>query len=119
MIFMSSLAPAWFLLAAETAMLDPPANTGAAPPSTPGSTKVPKVSSFQVATVLVASLGSGARSPIDQCAHPGAMIVAASGTPVASLLLMLTHGVLSNSVDGAREAPSNSDWNSVRPLTVS
>src|SRR3954454_18172340 len=103
MIFRSSLAPAWFLLAFEIPMLEPPANTGAVPPSTPGRTKTPKESSFQVATVLVASLGSGARSPTDQCAQFGAMIVAASGTPLA-LLLMLTHGVLSASVTGASEA---------------
>ena len=36
------------------------------------------------------------------------MIVAASGVPVASLLLMLTHGVLSASVTGACEAFANS-----------
>ena len=101
---MSSFDAAWFLLAAEMAMFEPPAKTGATPPSTPGSTKAPKVSSFQVAIVLVSSAGSGARSPIDQCAHPGAMIVAASGAPVVSLLLMLTHGVLSASVTGASEA---------------
>src|SRR4051812_5085371 len=104
MILRSSRDALWFLLAAEMAMFEPPAKTGAAPPSTPGSTKTPKVSSFQVATVLVASAGSGVRSPIDQCAHPGAMIVAASGAPVLALLLMFTHGVLSASVTGASEA---------------
>ncbi len=71
-------------------MFEPPAKTGATPPSTPGRTNVPNTSSFQVATVFVASFGSGVRSPIDQCAQPGAMIVAASGLPVASLLLMFT-----------------------------
>ena len=47
------------------------------------------------------------------------MIVAASGAPVASLLLMFTHGVLSNSVTGAFEAPSKRSWNCSRPLTDS
>src|SRR5690606_40971546 len=104
MILRSSFDASWFWLAAEIAMLEPPANTGAAPPSAPGSGETPNTSSFQVATVLVSSAGSGARSPIDQCAHPGAMMVAASGAPVASLLLMFTHGVLSASVTGAFEA---------------
>src|SRR6478609_4279044 len=104
MIFSSSRAPAWFFEAFEIAMLEPPANTGATPPSAPGSTYVPNTSSFQVAMVLVSSLGSGARSPIDQCAHPGAMIVAASGAAAFGWVLMLTHGVLSASVTGALDA---------------
>src|SRR5690606_38832026 len=115
MIFISSRAPAWFLLAAEIAMLEPPASPEAASPLTPRRKKTPKVSSFQVATVLVLSFGSGVRSPIDQCAHPGAMIVAASGAPVAALLLMLTHGVLSASVTGASEESWYSFWSCVRP----
>ena len=41
---------------------------------------------------------------MDQWAHPGAMIVAASGLPVDSLSLRLTHGVESDSVTGALEA---------------
>src|SRR5690606_23486827 len=118
MILISSLAASWFLLAAEIAMFEPPANTGAALPSTPGSGKTPNTSSFQVATVLVSSLGSGARSPIDQCAHPGAMMVAASGSPVESLSLMLTHGVLSASVTGALDALWNSFCSCSRPFTV-
>src|SRR5690554_1511686 len=104
MILRRSFDASWFWLAAEMAILEPPAKTGAAPPSAPGSGKTPNTSSFQVAIVLVSSAGSGARSPIDQCAHPGAMMVAASGAPVASLLLMFTQGVLSASVTGAFDA---------------
>src|SRR6187402_1931873 len=99
MILRSSREPSWFFDVAEIAMFDPPAKTGATPPSRPGSTNVPFFSSFQTLTGSPAALVSA--SPIDQCAQPGAMIVAASGAPVVSLSLMLTHGVESNSPTGA------------------
>ena len=71
MIFSRSREPAWFFDLAEMPMLEPPANTGAGLPSLPGSTKVPNFSSFQTRLSFF-------RSPIDQCAHPGAMMVAAA-----------------------------------------
>ena len=55
-------------------MFEPPAKTGAGLPSLPGRTKVPNFSSFHSRTTLPSFL---AASPIDQCAQPGAMIVAA------------------------------------------
>jgi hypothetical protein len=77
------LARAGFLLLAEMAMFDPPAKTGAGLPSLPGSAKTPKVLSFQVRTSLPSFF---VRSPIDQCAQPGAMIVAAASEVLPAAL---------------------------------
>ena len=76
---------------AEMPMFAPPARTGAAPPSLPGRTNVPKVASFQVRTGLLSFV---VRSPIDQCAQPGAMIVAAaSEVPVVDLSVLVAVSV--------------------------
>ena len=79
---------------------------------------MPKTSSFQVAISTAGSAGSGARSPIEKCAQPGAMIVAASGRAVEALSLMLTHGVESASVTGASEASVKIACSAVRPSMV-
>ena len=77
------------MLVAEMPMLEPPAKTGAGLPSLPGSTKVPKVFGFHTRVALPSTV---LRSPIDQCAQPGAMIVAAASAvlpvtaPLASVM---------------------------------
>src|SRR6478735_4995869 len=122
MIFISSRAPSWFLDLAEIPMLEPPANTGAGVPSMPGSTKVPNLASFQTRLPSF-------RSPIDQCAQLGAMIVAAarvvlpvtlSGLSALSLItsasLMYSHGDSSLAVLGAFEAYFWISCSCVRPL---
>ena len=82
MIFSSSLDSSGFFDLAEMAMLEPPAKTGAGLPSLPGSTKRAELLVVPLATTLPSFL---AASPIDQCAQPGAMIVAADSEvlPVA------------------------------------
>lgn len=100
----NSFAPACLVLLAEIAMLEPPANTGAGLPSLPGSGKTPNVASFHSRTSVVVPSSfffSSLKSPIDQCAQPGAMMVAAVGAAPDLSLLMLTHGVESFSVTGA------------------
>ena len=78
----SSRDRSWFLLVAEMPMFEPPAKTGAGLPSLPGRTITPNFSGFHSRTSLPSTFF---RSPIDQCAQPGAMIVAA-----ASLVLPVT-----------------------------
>src|SRR5690606_22844712 len=72
-ILRSGFARPGSLLCAELPLFEPPAKTGAGLPSLPGSANTPKVSSFQVRTGLPSF---SERSPIDQCAHAGAMMVA-------------------------------------------
>ena len=118
MIFSSSLAPAWFSLACRDGDVRAAGeDRSGTPPSTPGSTKTPNVSSFQVATRLGGV--RGVRSEVtDRPVRPAGCDDrrGLGGCPWSSLLLMLTHGVLSASVTGAFEALWNRSWNCSRPL---
>lgn len=116
MIFRSSFAPACFVLAAEIAMLEPPAKTGATPPSTPGRANTPHLSSFHSTPSVPSSRVTG--SPIDQYAQLGASAVAASGVPVSVASLSFRYVSASVSVVDAVEAFWNRSWNCSSPVIV-
>src|SRR5665647_283452 len=81
MIRISDLASSGCWLLAEIPMLEPPAKTGAGLPSLPGRTRTPNFASFHSRAGLPSA--SVTRSPIDQWAQPGAMIVAAASDVLA------------------------------------
>ena len=97
MIFSRVLASPGFLLFAEIPMLEPPAKTGAGLPSLPGSGKTPKTLSSKVRVTFPVA-ASVPLVPIDQCAHPGAMMVAAESETGVAASEAVAPGIASSSL---------------------